>query len=108
MASTKQNLLRPLLTGYSPLKGTYDEYFKDQNSPRPGLKGLTRLLDDLGEHEFRLRQQLADLQAGDTPSNLLALDALSGMEQRHLKDALGNIRQMQEGIGATFQTGMMR
>ena len=60
MASTKQNLLRPLLTGYSPLKGTYDEYFKDQNSPRPGLKGLTRLLDDLGEHEFRLRQQLAD------------------------------------------------
>ena len=60
MASTKQNLLRPLLTGYSPLKGTYDEDFKDQNSPRPGLKGLTRLLDDLGEHEFRLRQQLAD------------------------------------------------
>lgn len=60
MASLKQNLLRPLLTGYSPLKGTYDEYFKDQNSPRAGLKGLTRLLDDLGEHEFRLRQQLAD------------------------------------------------
>ncbi len=60
MASPKQNLLRPLLTGYSPLKGTYDEYFKDQNSPRAGLKGLTRLLDDLGEHEFRLRQQLAD------------------------------------------------
>ncbi|MEZ4558956.1 MAG: DUF294 nucleotidyltransferase-like domain-containing protein [Caldilineaceae bacterium] len=57
---------------------------------------------------LRLRQQLADLQAGDTPSNLLTLDALSGMEQRHLKDALGNIRQMQEGIGATFQTGMMR
>lgn len=60
MASPKQNLLRPLLTGYCPLKGTYDEYFKDQNSPRAGLKGLTRLLDDLGEHEFRLRQQLAD------------------------------------------------
>ncbi|MBI1270159.1 circularly permuted type 2 ATP-grasp protein [bacterium] len=60
MAATKQNLLRPLLSGYSPLKGTYDEYFKDQNSPRAGLKGLTRLLDDLGEHEFRLRQQLAD------------------------------------------------
>lgn len=60
MASPKQNLLRPLLTGYCPLIGTYDEYFKDQNSPRAGLKGLTRLLDDLGEHEFRLRQQLAD------------------------------------------------
>ena len=60
MASPKQNLLRPLLTGYCPLKGTYDEYFKDQNSPRAGLKGLTRLLDDLGEHEFRLRQQLAE------------------------------------------------
>ncbi|MCB0161702.1 MAG: cyclic nucleotide-binding protein, partial [Caldilineaceae bacterium] len=57
---------------------------------------------------LRLRQQLADLQAGETPSNLLTLDALSGMEQRHLKDALVNIRQMQDGIGAAFQTGMMR
>jgi CBS domain-containing protein len=57
---------------------------------------------------LRLRQQLADLQAGQTPSNQLSLDTLSGMEQRHLKDALVNIRQMQDGIGATFNTGMMR
>lgn len=57
---------------------------------------------------LRLRQQLADLQVGIAPSNLLTLDALSGMEQRYLKDALVNIRQMQNGIGAAFNTGVMR
>lgn len=55
---TKQH--RPLLSKYSPLKGTYDEYFSDKSKPRGDLRNLTKLLDEFGEEEFQLRQKLAD------------------------------------------------
>lgn len=48
------------MSQYRPLAGTYDEYFDAPGSPRPTLANVTRLLDDLGEGEFRLRQKLAD------------------------------------------------
>lgn len=52
--------IKPLLANYSPLNGTYDEYFEATDSPRPTLANLTKLLNELGESEFRLRQKLAD------------------------------------------------
>lgn len=60
MSNKKTDMTRPLLSSYRPIKGTYDEYFSDANKPRQGLKGLTKLLDEFGESEFVLRQQLAD------------------------------------------------
>lgn len=53
---------------------------------------------------LRLRQQLADVQAGRQPSNQVRLQALSAIERRHLKEAFVIIRQMQEGVGSTFHT----
>lgn len=60
MTTQKLRRVRPLLSQYRPLAGTYDEYFDAPGSPRPTLANVTRLLDDLGEGEFRLRQKLAD------------------------------------------------
>jgi len=57
---------------------------------------------------LRLQQQLADIRAGKAPTNHLRLKELSSLEQRHLKDALVVIRQMQDGVGASFNTGAMR
>ncbi|MEZ4869620.1 MAG: DUF294 nucleotidyltransferase-like domain-containing protein [Caldilineaceae bacterium] len=56
---------------------------------------------------MRLRQQLAALRAHRPPTNLVQIDALSPVERRHLKEAFSSIRQLQDGIGATFRTGML-
>jgi CBS domain-containing protein len=56
---------------------------------------------------LRLREQLAALRAGAPPTNQVRLQALSAVERRHLKDAFVSIRQMQDGLGAAFQTGRM-
>lgn len=58
--SKTQEIGVPLLANYSPLDGTYDEYFQDTLQPRAGLEHLTRLLDELGQPEFLLRKELAD------------------------------------------------
>lgn len=50
----------PLFVGYSPLPGTFDEFFDERGKPRPGLARLTRALDRLGQREFRKRQDLAN------------------------------------------------
>ncbi|MEZ4727745.1 MAG: DUF294 nucleotidyltransferase-like domain-containing protein [Caldilineaceae bacterium] len=56
---------------------------------------------------LRLREQLAALHAGQTPTNQVSIQHLSAVERRHLKDAFVSIRQMQEGLGAAFQTSRM-
>lgn len=56
---------------------------------------------------LRLREQLAALRAGAPPTNQVHLQTLSAVERRHLKDAFVSIRQMQDGLGAAFQTGRM-
>jgi len=56
---------------------------------------------------LRLREQLAALHAGQTPTNQVRIQHLSAVERRHLKDAFVSIRQMQEGLGAAFQTSRM-
>ncbi|MCB0110954.1 MAG: cyclic nucleotide-binding/CBS domain-containing protein [Caldilineaceae bacterium] len=60
---------------------------------------------------LRLQAQLAGLHAeGSTmsiPSNRVNYQMLSPLERRNLKEAFSSIRQMQEGIGASFRTGMM-
>ena len=56
---------------------------------------------------LRLRQQLADIRAGQEPSNRVRLNALSMIEKRHLKEAFVIIRQMKDGIGSAFNTGSL-
>lgn len=56
---------------------------------------------------LRLREQLAALKAGQTPTNQVRVQSLSTVERRHLKDAFVSIRQMQDGIGAAFQTSRL-
>lgn len=59
---------------------------------------------------LRLRIQLASLhtdRAKLPPDNRINIQLLTALERRNLKEAFSSIRQMQEGIGASFRTGMM-
>ncbi len=54
--------------------------------------------------QLRLRDQLAEMHEGREPDNLIDLKQLSSLEQRHLKDAFGVIRQLQDAAGRHFRT----
>ena len=56
---------------------------------------------------LRLREQLALIQAGETPENKVRLKSLSPVENRHLKEAFMAIREIQEAIAQRFQTGLL-
>ena len=49
----------PLFTTCRPSADTYDEVFNPDATPHPGLEGFVRLLDNLGDAEFRLLRRLA-------------------------------------------------
>ena len=60
---------QPLLQGYHPLPGTFDEFFSASDEPRPEFAGLVKQLDQVGLREFKKRQALASsafLNAGVT------------------------------------------
>jgi CBS domain-containing protein len=57
--------------------------------------------------QLRLREQLAALKAGLKPDNRVSLKGLSSLERRHLKDAFGVIRDLQESVAHRFQTKML-
>lgn len=50
----------PLFAKYEPRADSFDEVFNQDRTPRRGLEGFVRLLGELGEAEFGLRQRLAD------------------------------------------------
>ncbi len=56
---------------------------------------------------LRLREQLAAINAGNTPSDKIRLQSLSRREHRHLKEAFLAIREMQEALAQRFQTGLL-
>lgn len=47
---------------------------------------------------------LEALKQGQKPSNKVRLESLSALERRHLKEALLEIREMQEAMSSRFQT----
>lgn len=57
---------------------------------------------------LRLQAQLNAIRGGAQPDNRIHVQTLTPLERRNLKEAFVTIRQMQEGIGANFHTGMMR
>lgn len=66
----EKNAKAPVFAGYEPLPGgCYDELFAGAGKARPAIAPVVRQLDQLGEHEVRFRQRLADgafLQSGIT------------------------------------------
>ncbi len=78
--------------------------------------GSRRLSADVGQTvietyrfllQLRLREQLDTLKAGRQPDNRIRLQNLSSLEHRHLKDAFGVIRDLQESVAHRFQTKML-
>lgn len=57
---------------------------------------------------LRLEQQLVARDDNSLPSSEIHVDTLSPFERARLKRAFLTIREMQEGMGASFNTGMMR
>lgn len=72
---------------------------------KEGAETLTETFQFL--MRLRLQSQLSTLRRGETPSNQVNIQSLTPLERRNLKEAFSTIRQMQEGVGATFRTGMM-
>jgi CBS domain-containing protein len=56
---------------------------------------------------LRLREQLTAIKAAHTPDNNIRLEALSPLENRHLKEAFLAIREMQAAMAQHFQTGLL-
>ncbi len=78
--------------------------------------GAGLISDDVGQTvietyrfllQLRLRGQLEALKAGRQPDNRIRLQDLSSLEHRHLKDAFGVIRELQESVAHRFQTKML-
>ncbi|MCP4291365.1 MAG: CBS domain-containing protein [bacterium] len=57
--------------------------------------------------QLRLREQLAVVKNQGTPDNLVLLNGLTSLERRHLKDAFGVIRELQEKVAHRFQTNLL-
>ncbi len=57
--------------------------------------------------QLRLREQLAALKAKETPGNRIRLKGLSSLEHRHLKDAFGVVRELQDKLAHHFQTNLL-
>lgn len=53
--------------------------------------------------QLRLQQQLEAVHAGGAPDNLIVLERLTPMEQRHLKDAFQAIRELQDAATQRFR-----
>jgi CBS domain-containing protein len=56
---------------------------------------------------LRLRQQLSSLQTNQAIDHKVRLDALSALEQRHLKEAFVTIRQVQDDVRASLHLDRM-
>lgn len=56
---------------------------------------------------LRLRHQARQVSAGVKPDNHLDPDDLSSLEKKHLRDAFGIIRRVQQGFALRYQTHLM-
>lgn len=56
---------------------------------------------------LRLRHQAAQVKAGLEPDNHLSPHDLSALERKHLRDAFGIIRRMQQALAYSYQTQLM-
>jgi len=56
---------------------------------------------------LRLRHQAAQVKAGLGPDNHLSPHDLSALERKHLRDAFGIIRRMQQALAYSYQTQLM-
>ena len=47
------------------------------------------------------------MDAGQRPDNHVSPDSLSSLERKHLRDAFGIIRRMQQALAFSYQTHLM-
>ena len=76
-----------------------------------GALGAESVNDLVAAFEFvtyvRLRHQAAQVRAGLEPDNHLSPEDLSALERKHLRDAFGIIRRMQQALAFRYQTHVM-
>ena len=76
-----------------------------------GKLSAERVEDLIDAFEFisyvRLRHQARQRQRGEAPDNHVNPEELSSFEKRHLRDAFGIIRTMQQGLAYAYQTHLM-
>ena len=74
----------PLLSGYVPLSGAYDELFTSQGTPHPEVSRVVEHLGRLPQSDFKARQKLANgafLHGGVTQR---VRERIAGVAGRHL------------------------
>lgn len=67
---------------------------------RQGYEDLRDALDFIAT--VRLRHQLVQIEAGETPDNLIDPRRLSHLERRHLRDSFAVISEMQDALAQRF------
>ena len=76
-----------------------------------GALGTDSANDLVDAFEFitylRLRHQARQVDAGQRPDNHVSPDSLSSLERKHLRDAFGIIRRMQQALAFSYQTHLM-
>ncbi|MGH8874640.1 MAG: putative nucleotidyltransferase substrate binding domain-containing protein, partial [Acidimicrobiia bacterium] len=70
--------------------------------PPEGSEALAEAFRYLGR--LRLERQVRDVAAGDPPGNRVALDRLSSIQRRHLKEAFVAVRHVQEAVAERYTT----
>lgn len=86
-------------------KGTVERLQAAARENKLSPEGAETLIEAFGFlMRLRLREQLAALRRGETPSNKVPLESLSPLERRHLKEAFLQIREMQEAMSHRFHT----
>ena len=76
-----------------------------------GALGTESLADLTDAFEFisyvRLRHQARQYDQGLVPDNHIAPDSLTSLEKKHLRDAFGIVRRLQQGLAFRYQTHVM-
>lgn len=57
--------------------------------------------------QLRLRHQLAQLRAGEEPTNFVSVSKLAPLERRELKEALRAVASIQRSVEQAFQTSLI-
>ena len=91
--------------GETSTRGRLSQLAAEGHLSQAGAVDLREVLDFLAT--LRQRWQARQLEAGRIPDSRIALDSLSALERRHLKDAFQLLRTYQEHLGQSYQTGRL-
>jgi CBS domain-containing protein len=91
------------LAGRSPARSTVDRLRVGAQAGTIGNETAEALIDAFRLlMRLRLREQLHSLAAGAGPGNTLALDTLTSLEQRRLREAFRTVADAQKALGMRY------